>query len=94
MQAAPETSAPLEDSMALSVRPLHRLKAAQSASCGAASSLLRLAARERQASAAAPTWLAGLTRAMRAAGPAHGARPLHAVLAGGEFAPSEWLSGR
>lgn len=80
--------------MASSVRPLHRLKAAHAASCSAASSMLRLAARERQASGAAPAWLAGLTRAMRSAGPAHGARPLHATLVGGGFAPSEWLSAR
>ncbi len=62
-----------------------RLSPARGGVLGGVSSLLRLAARERQASAAAPAWLAGLTRAMRAAGPGQGAGPLHGVLAGSEW---------
>lgn len=71
-----------------------RSSAARGSALGAWSSLLRLAARERQSSGAAPGWLAGLSRALRAGGPGQGARPLHAVLAGGDFAPSEWLNAR
>lgn len=80
--------------MALSFKPWQRMNPARGVPLGGGSSMLRLAARERQASAKTPAWLAGLTRAMRSAGPGSGARPLHAVLAGGDFAPSEWLSAR
>lgn len=71
-----------------------RASPARGSLLGGVSSMLRLAARERQTQAASPAWLNGLTRALRSAGPGQGARPLHAVLAGGDFAPSEWLSGR
>ena len=72
-----------------------RLHAARVSALGGLSSILRLAARQRQANASAtPAWLAGLTRALRSAGPGQGPRPLHAVLAGGEFGPSEWHTAR
>ena len=80
--------------MSISLRPGSRVKPSRQAALGGVSSVLRLAARGRQAGSAAPGWLNGLTRVMRAAGPGHGARPLHALLAGGEFAPSEWLNAR
>jgi hypothetical protein len=80
--------------MSLSFKSWQRRSAARGLALGGVSSVLRLAARERQSSAATPAWLEGLTRAMRSAGPGQGARPLHAVLACGEFAPSEWLNGR
>ena len=68
-----------------------RCRAARHSALGGLSSVLRLAARDRQAQPASPAWLAGLTRAMRAAGSAAAARPLGTV---GEFAPSEWLAAR
>ncbi len=61
------------------------------AACGM-SSVLRLAARGRQAKAA-PGWLDGLKQALRAAGPASGARPLHAALLA-DFPSSERRAGR
>jgi hypothetical protein len=80
--------------MATSPRPWLRVRPARGAAPGNGASLLRLAMRGRVAAAAAPAWLAGLTRALRAAGPAHDARPLHGVLAGGDFAPAERRAGR
>lgn len=81
--------------MAPSFKPWQRMKPARGVPLGGGSSVLRLAARERQASAKSPAWLAGLTRAMRSAGAGAGARALPAVPAGGDFfAPSEWLSAR
>lgn len=82
--------------MALSSKANLRSSVARGGAFGGVSSMLRLAARERQTGAPgkSPVWLGGLTRALRAAGPGQGARPLHAVLAGGDFAPSEWLNGR
>lgn len=82
--------------MALSIKSQLRPSPARGGSLGAVSSLLRLAARERQVSSAGPTWLSGLTRALRSGGcgAGRGARPLHAVLAGGDFAPSEWFNAR
>lgn len=80
--------------MTLSIKTRHRPSPARGVAFGAVSSLLRLAARERQTHGNAPTWLQGLTRALRAGGPGSGARPLHAVLAGGDCAPSEWRSAR
>lgn len=77
--------------MAPSFKSWQRMKPARGVPLAGGSSVLRLAARERQASAKSPAWLAGLTRAMRSAG----ARPLQAVAAGGDFfAPTEWLSAR
>ena len=80
--------------MSIDLKASPRVKPSRQTALSGVSSVLRLAARGRQASSAAPGWLDGLTRAMRSAGPGHGARPLHAVLAGGEFAPSEWLNAR
>lgn len=80
--------------MAPTLRPRLRTQAARGGTLGSVSSMLRLAARERQASAAAPGWLKGLTRALRSAGPGQGVTPMNGMLAGLEFAPSEWLSGR
>lgn len=80
--------------MAPTLRPRLRTQAARGGTLGSVSSMLRLAARERQASATAPAWLKGLTRALRSAGPGQGPAPMHGMLAGMEFAPSEWLSGR
>lgn len=78
-------------------KPWQRMIAARGAALAGGSSVLRLAAHARQGQGqnqATPPWLAGLTRALRAAGPGQGARPLHAVLAGGDFAPSAWLGAR
>lgn len=80
--------------MATSSRPWLRMRAARGAAPGHGASLLRLALCGRVAAAGAPAWLAGLTRALRAGGPAHEARPLHGVLAGGDFAPAERRAGR
>lgn len=80
--------------MAPSFKTRLRPSPARAAPLGHMASVLRLAARERQSSAAAPAWLGGLTRALRAAGPGQGDRPLHGVLAGAEFAPSQWLGAR
>ncbi|HWH75038.1 MAG TPA: hypothetical protein VNV16_12325 [Methylibium sp.] len=55
-------------------------------------SVLRLAARDRLARAAAPGWLDGLRRALRAAGPTAHASPLHAMLC--DFPASELRPGR
>ncbi len=80
--------------MTQNIKTRLRPSPARGVAFGAVSSLLRLAARERQAHGNAPAWLQGLTRALRAGGPGSGARPLHAVLAGGDCAPSEWRSAR
>ncbi|WP_309639980.1 hypothetical protein [Methylibium sp.] len=72
--------------MTLSLVTWQHLKPARNAALAGLSSVLRLAARGRRAGPAVPGWLDGLTRAMRSAGPARDARPLHAVLAGGDRA--------
>jgi hypothetical protein len=92
-QAAVASPLPQETGMALSFKPWQRMNPARGVPLGGSPSVLRLAARKCRATAT-PAWLSGLTQAMRAAGPGTGARPLHAVLAGGDFAPSEWLNAR
>jgi len=94
LDALPPSIQQEESGMTQSIKTRLRPTPARGVAFGAVSSLLRLAARERQAHGDAPAWLQGLTRALRAGGPGSGARPLHAVLAGGDCAPSEWRSAR
>ncbi|HSV71253.1 MAG TPA: hypothetical protein VLI72_14185 [Methylibium sp.] len=73
-------------------RPTFRSACGLAAGGATMSSVLRLAARGRQARAAAPAWLDGLRRALRSAGPGSGSRPLHALLC--DMPASEFQRGR
>ena len=56
------------------------------------SSVLRLAANDRRHAASRGGWWSGLARLLRSAGSNPHARPLHAVLAGGDFTSSSFNS--
>lgn len=58
-------------------------------SWGGLSSMLRLAAADRRAGSSRPIWWSGMSRLLRAAGTNPQARPLHAVLAGGDFSSND-----
>lgn len=73
--------------MTPSVKSRPTLRSARGAAACGMSSVLRLAARGRQAKAAAPGWLDGLKQALRAAGPARGGRPLLCEFPASEFQP-------
>lgn len=72
------------------LRPV--LSSASGVAQGGMSSVLRLAARERIAQVSASSWLSGLKRALKSAGPSSSSRPLHGLLC--DFHPSGWQPGR